>query len=179
MWLEKQVKYNIASLSCPDTCEVYNGTLCSPVPGYKNAKVYVRRGTDVDGWQDIEAKILHVFAQTRFFNRPTGGCEDILKLLLCHSAFPLCDKNGPKDLCNDHCLLRESLHSICPTVYKVFEKFSELGLSSGYISDIKCESSNTTCNGEPLQISTIGYQGKRTNLCLYQQLHFISFSPFL
>ena len=131
--------------------------MCSALTGYRNANVFIRKGSEIDSWRDIEEKITQVFSRTRYHLRPSKGCEDILQLLLCHSAFPQCDKSGPKELCNSHCSLRQSLQSLCPSVYREFDKFSKMGQSSGFLSEMKC---NATCE-EPLEIPVIGDQGKR------------------
>lgn len=149
----------VLSFSSLDTCDTYNGSLCSALPGYNNANVFIRKGSIIDSWTDIEEKIKNVFDKTRYHLRPSQGCEDILRMLLCHSAFPRCDESGPKELCGSHCSLRQSLQSLCPSVYEKFDEFFKSGQSSGFMSEMKC---NATCK-EPLQIPAIEDEGKRVH----------------
>lgn len=145
-----------------DTCETYNGTMCSKISGYRNGKVFVRKGKSVSTWTDIEKDLIQLFAETRYLQRPSKGCEHLFEVLLCHSAFPLCDGNKPKQLCTDHCMLRHTIQQLCPTIYQKYMQFAANLLNSGFVSTINCESANhSSClDSESLSIPVISNEGK-------------------
>ena len=146
-----------------DSCEPYNGTICADIKGYNHAKVFVRRGKNINEWRDIERKISDPFVQVHLYQQPTKGCETILKVLLCHSAFPHCVEGSDeqaKDLCEDHCNLLNSLHQFCPNAYREYTKF--VSTNSDFLSTATCSSnSKQSCVGPKyMHVPALSNQGQ-------------------
>ena len=105
-----------------DSCEPYDGLTCKSLDGYANATVEVTRTKILQSQLSIEEKIT-LFSKSVLHLEPSEGCKDILRVLLCQAAFPLCTETATKQLCSVYCRFNQTLKDLCPSVSKEFTEF--------------------------------------------------------
>ena len=106
-----------------DSCETYQGEICKDLEGYDDTNVLVTRNKQLHSQEAIEEKIA-LFFRSVLFLQPTEGCKDILRVLLCHGAFPHCTQSSTKQLCSAYCQFNRTLKDLCPSIFEELSKFA-------------------------------------------------------
>lgn len=132
-----------------DSCERYNGTMCSKVSGYLGGRVFIRRGQSINSWMDIESRLSQIFLQTRYHQRPSKGCQQLLEVLLCHRVFPLCHERKPTTTCGEDCKILRSIQLFCPRVYGEYMSFVTINQNATFLGKMDCNS--LTCMDTSVQ----------------------------
>ena len=109
-----------------DTCAAYTGSLCSNIDGYTSTHVLVRKiGRLYHTQEDIEDNLNFNHKSITTLPTSTPGCDNIVRLLLCHFGLPLC-VNGSSDqamlACSDHCRLLQLLQVVCPLQFSRYQE---------------------------------------------------------
>ncbi len=113
--------------------------MCDVLDGYATMNVSITRDLLIQSQQSIE-ELIRSFSKSVLIFQPTKGCKNILRVLLCHGAFPQCTASSNKQLCSIYCQLNQALENLCPNVYTEFTTYKKN--SQYFMSSANCSSNN-------------------------------------